>query len=97
MKLSFIPGDLHLVSSGHEFILRIGDEKVLSTSSRKVALAKFHDLRREMELRFPARELSPEEKAALLRQEISNSLLGHNSLGGRARKSTAGSTRTFGG
>jgi hypothetical protein len=43
------------------------------------------------------REPTPEEKAELLQREINESLLGHNSLGGRKKKITAGGTRTFGG
>jgi hypothetical protein len=50
-----------------------------------------------METRFPARELTAEEKREILQRSIADSLVGHNSLGGRKKKTTAGSTRTFGG
>jgi hypothetical protein len=60
-------------------------------------LAKFNSLRIELEIRFPAREPTAQEKAELLQKEIGNSLVGHNSLGGRKKKNTAGGTRTFGG
>ncbi len=48
-------------------------------------------------MRFPARELTADEKAEMLQRAIGDSLVGHNSLGGRKKKTTAGSTRTFGG
>ncbi len=60
-------------------------------------MSKYNELRSEMELRFPARALTADEKAELLLREIGDSLLGHNSLGGRKKKTTAGGTRTFGG
>lgn len=98
MNLSFIPGDLHLYQGKDGvFVVRIADQEILSTKSRRTALAKFNSLRSELERRFPTREPTAAEKAELLQREINQSLVGHNSLGGRKRKSTAGSTRTFGG
>lgn len=98
MNLSFLPGDLHLrkADSG-EYVVIIDGKEILSTKSQRVALNKFNTLRAELEKRFPARELTKEEKAELLRREIENSLVGDNSLGGRKKKTTAGGTRTFGG
>jgi hypothetical protein len=98
MNLSFLPGDLHLTNSEEgAFIVTIAGEQILATKSKWAAIAKFNALRREMEERFPAREPTPEEKAELMRREIGESLVGHNSLGGRKKKMTAGGTRTFGG
>jgi hypothetical protein len=50
-----------------------------------------------MEAKYPARELTAKEKAETLRLAFADSLLGHNSLGGRKKKTTSGGTRTFGG
>lgn len=98
MNLSFLPGDLHLYKDeGGFFIVKMSDQQILSTRSRRSALSKFNSLRAELEKRFPTREPTAAEKAELLRKEIGNSLLGHNSLGGRKKKTTAGGTRTFGG
>jgi hypothetical protein len=98
MNLSFLPGDLHLSRDDDGlFVIRVGGQQILSTRSQRSALARFKSLRSEMEQRFPQREPTPEEKAELLQREISDSLLGHNSLGGRKKKTTAGATRTFGG
>ncbi len=72
-------------------------EEILSTKSQRAAQAKFNMLRAELEKRFPAREHTSEEKAELLKREINDSLVGHNSLGGRKKKTTASGTRTFGG
>lgn len=71
--------------------------EILSTKSQRAAVAKFNSLRTELEERFPAHQLTAEEKAELLQREIKDSLVGHNSLGGRKKKTTAGGTRTFGG
>lgn len=98
MKLSFLPGELHLTQSeGGLYRVAIQGQEILTTRSKKMAVRKFNELRVEMEKRFPARELTPEEKAEILNMAIGDSLVGHNSLGGRRRKTTAGSTRTFGG
>ena len=98
MNMSFLPGELHLYKSeSGQFIVKMAGREILSTKSQRAALAKFNALRTELEIRFPAREPTPEEKAELLQKEISSSLVGHNSLGGRKKKNTAGGTRTFGG
>lgn len=98
MNLSFLPGDLHLkTNEGGMFVLTMAGEEILATKSKRAAISKFNALRRELEERFPMREPTPEEKAELLKREIGESLVGHNSLGGRKKKTTAGGTRTFGG
>ena len=98
MNLSFLPGDLRLSKNpdGH-FIVTMSGEEILDTKSQRSALAKFNALRSELEKKFPSREPTAEEKADLLHREIGDSLLGHNSLGGRKKKTTASGTRTFGG
>lgn len=98
MNLSFVPGDLHLSKSDDGlFIVKLAGQEILKTKSQRSALAKFNSLRTELEERFPARELTAAEKAELLKREINDSLVGHNSLGGRQKKTTAKGTRTFGG
>jgi hypothetical protein len=98
VKFSFLPGDLHLTQAEDgSYIVTIAGEVVLRNRSQRAATEKYKELRAEMESRFPARELTAEEKAELLQREIADSLVGHNSLGGRKKKSTAGGTRTFGG
>ncbi|HKS81712.1 MAG TPA: hypothetical protein VJR23_09435 [Candidatus Acidoferrales bacterium] len=98
MNLSFIPGDLHLSKDQDgNFVVTIAGQQILSTKSKRAATSKFHALRKELEDKFPARKPTPEERAELLRKEIGESLVGHNSLGGRKKKTTAGGTRTFGG
>jgi hypothetical protein len=98
MKLAFLPGELYLLQA-EDGVYRVvlQENEILSTRSKRLALARFTELRKEMEMRFPARELTAEEKAEIMREAIGDSLVGHNSLGGRKKKTTAGSTRTFGG
>ena len=98
MKLSFFPGELHLSTRGDgTHVLTIAGQEILETRSQRAAVAKFNELRTEMESRFPTRQLTPEEKAEIMKREIGDSLVGHNSLGGRKKKTTARGTRTFGG
>lgn len=98
MNLSFLPGDLHLRQTGTgAFAVTLQGQEILKTKSRRRALDKFNSLREELERNFPAREPTAEEKQELLKKELKDSLVGHNSLGGRKKKTTAGGTRTFGG
>lgn len=93
-----MPGDLHLAKDADGlFVVTLRGQEVLSTKSQRSALAKFNALRTELEKKLPMHVPTAEEKAELLQREINNSLVGHNSLGGRKKKTTAGGTRTFGG
>jgi hypothetical protein len=56
MNLSFRPGDLHLSKSGSGvFVVRVAGQDILSTKSRRAALAKFNTLRAEFEKKPPTR------------------------------------------
>jgi hypothetical protein len=98
MKLSFLPGELYLDSAedGH-FRVTLQGREILRTISQKAAMLKFNQVRKELEKRFPERQPTDEEKAQAFRRIIGDALVNHNSLGGRKKKTTAGSTRTFGG
>ena len=79
MNLSFLPGDLHLSQNTEgTFVLKLAGEEILNTKSERTALAKFNSLRAELEQKFPMREPTPEEKAALLQRELKDYLLTHN-------------------
>jgi hypothetical protein len=98
MKLSFLPGNLFLNSADDgSLIISLNGEEIFRTRSQKAAVARFNVIREEMERRFPPRELSAEQKAQAFREMVKDSLVQHNSLGGRKKKTTAGGTRTFGG
>ena len=98
MKASFIPGDLHLTKSedGRHVVVLQGSE-IFRSRSQQAAAAKFNHLRREMESKYPAAEMTPEDKAEMFRKDTLDAMIGHNSLGGRKKKTTASGTRTFGG
>ena len=98
MRASFIPGDLHLTQTedGFHSVVLQGRE-ILRTRSQKAAATKFNVLRCEMESRYPVTEMTPEEKADLFKKATVDAMIGHNSLGGRKKKTTASRTRTFGG
>lgn len=98
MKLSFLPGDLHLKKEqdGTYLVIMQGQE-LLRTRTEKKALAKFNGLRQELESQFPARELTAEEKRASLEKY----LMDYKAVQVRAstkppKKEKIRGTRTFG-
>jgi len=99
MKLHFLPGDLFLIQDDDgRYKITLRGLEVFRGRSQRAAAERFNALRKEMEIRFPARQLAEADKAEILRGAIADSLVLHNSLGGRKKKkTTAGSTRTFGG
>jgi hypothetical protein len=67
MKLSFLPGELYLTrAQDGSYVVTVQGDEILSTRVEKKALAKFNAIRRKMELRFPAHEMTPEQKRAAL-------------------------------
>jgi hypothetical protein len=98
VKLSFVPGKLNLDKLEDGFYsVTVESREVFRSRSQKLAIARFNELRLEMETRFPAREPSAAEKAQAFQNAISDWMVKHNSLGGRKKKTSAKSTRTFGG
>jgi hypothetical protein len=98
MKLSFLPGDLHLTQDrdGTYLVTMRGDE-VLRTKVEKKAITRFNALRRELEAQFPARELTPEEKgAALSRAVMDYKLVQVRASTKPPKKDKVRGTRTFG-
>jgi len=98
MKLSFLPGELHLsrVQDGTYLVIMQGHE-VLRTQVEKKALAKFNALRREMETLFPARELTREEKQAALEKYVMSYKLAEVRASTKPpKKDKVRGTRTFG-
>ena len=67
MDLSFPPGDLRLATNANGIlVLAMRGQEILSTKSRRSALARFNALRAELEKKIPMHEPAAEEKAALL-------------------------------
>ena len=98
MKLSFFPGNLHLRQDPDgQYVVEIAGNEILRTKARKVAVKTFNEFRTKMEREFPTCEFTPEEKAEMYKRAIGDALVGHNSLGGRKKKTSARGTRTFGG
>ena len=98
MRASFLPGDLHLTQAEDgSYVVSLQGAEILKTRSRKAAVDRFNELRREMEVRYPARDLTPEEKAEIFRAAVIEGMLGHNSSSTRKKSTSARGTRTFGG
>ena len=98
MKLSFLPGDLHLDQERDgTYLVTMRGQEVLHTKVEKKALVKFNALRRELESQFPARELTPEEKgAALSRAVMDYKLVEVRASTKPPKKDKIRGTRTFG-
>jgi hypothetical protein len=99
MNLSFIPGDLHLHKDADGlYSITLGGEQVFTSKVEKRALAEYNKIRKEMETKYPARELTSEEKKKLLQQYVEEGKSGLNQLGRpkSVRKVKRGATRTFG-
>jgi hypothetical protein len=98
MKLSFLPGDLHLTKERDgTYLVTMQGAELLRTPIEKKALAKFNSVRTDLETQFPARVLTPEEK----RSALENLLLDYKSAEVRAstkppKKEKITGTRTFG-
>ena len=97
MKLSFLPGELHLSEEHGVFVIQVQGKEILRTRSKQTALSEFNELRRAMEQQFPTREVTPEEKRELLKGILNEALLADVGRRPPKKRSTAGSTRTFGG
>ncbi len=98
MKLSFLPGDLHLTkeNDGTYVVTEKGNE-LFRTRQEKKAITKFNSIRQQLEAQFPPHKLTLEEKAAAL----SRSLMDYKLVQVRAstkppKKDKIRGTRTFG-
>lgn len=98
MKMAFLPGKLLLDQlDNNTYVVTLQGKEILHSRSKKAAVAKFNELRAQLIKQFPTRDLTDEDKQQLLHREIADTLVRHNSLGGRTRSKTAAKTRTFGG
>ncbi len=92
-----MPGDLHLTKEPDgSLVVTVQGNEILRTKQERKALTKFNTLRREMESQFPVREMTPEEKRAILQKWIGDNLVSHNGDRHNKKKIKSGSTRTFG-
>ena len=98
MRLSFLPGDLHLTKeTDGTYLVTMQGQELLRTRAEKRAVEKFNAVRKDLEAQFPARQLTPEEK----RSALENLLLDYKSGQVRAstkprKKEKITGTRTFG-
>jgi hypothetical protein len=98
MKLSFLPGDLHLNKERDgSYIISMQGVEILQTHVEKKALTKFNELRRELETKYPAHILTPEEKrTALERLLMDYKLVQVRASTKPPKKEKVKGTRTFG-
>ena len=81
MKLSYLPGDLHLFTDKDGFVcLALKGEAIGRFRSQKEGIRRFNEIRTNLEKEHPARELSQDEKHELMVKEIGDTLTRHNRL-----------------
>jgi hypothetical protein len=98
MKLTFLPGDLHLTQSEDGFYqVTVHGQEIFRTRSKHGAVQKFNEVRQQMEKAFPPSELTPDAKAEILSKVIADFDVAQATLPRKKKKSAASSTRTFGG
>lgn len=97
MRLAFLPGELVLEKIGRDYVVTIQGEEVFKSAIEKKALTEYNRLRKEMEIRFPATEMTPEQKRKALENLIGEIKFTQvrNSMKKPIEKKIA-KTRTFG-
>lgn len=74
MKMAFIPGGLELNEQRGEYVVTIDGELVFASKNDKAALKKFNTIRKGMEEKYPARELTKEQKLEALKRFVGDSV-----------------------
>jgi hypothetical protein len=97
MKMSFLPGKLELISTEGTFSLLIEGQEIFQTRSRRSAIQKFNEIRSEMESKFPPKGPSPEDAKILLERLMTDVRVDETLRRPPKKRSTARSSRTFGG
>jgi hypothetical protein len=95
--MSFIPGKLELASKDGVFVLSVERKEVFRTAYQKTAIAKFKEIRSGMEQRFPARVPSAEDTKVMLQRMMTDVAVDETLRRPPRKRSTARSSRTFGG
>jgi hypothetical protein len=95
VKLSFLPGELQLSEEHGVLVIQVQGQEILQTRSKRTALSKFNELRRSMELQFPTKEVTSEEKAELLKGILNEALLADVGRRPPRKHSSAGSTHLW--
>lgn len=97
MNLSFLPGDLHLnKTTDGDYVIKIQGEEVFTTRNEKKAIIKFNALRKDMESQFPAHEMTPEQKKAILQRMIMHQVMGEVKRDMASPVKKKNKTKTFG-
>lgn len=97
MKLSFLPGELHLSKTmGGDYVIKIQGEEVFTTRNEKKAIIKFNTLRKEMESKFPPHDITPEERKAILQRMIVHQMMGEVKRDMASPVKKKNKTKTFG-
>jgi hypothetical protein len=97
VKMSFIPGRLELASRDGMFAVSVEGTEVFRSRSQRMAVAKFKELRSGMEQRFPPTAPSAEDSKLFLQRLMTDVAVDETLRRPAKKRSTARSSRTFGG
>ena len=97
MKMSFVPGKLELTLMNGIYVVSVQGQPVMQTRAQKEAVKAFNELRRRMEKEFPPVGPSEEELKLLLRRTLADIAVDQTLRRPPKKRSTARSSRTFGG
>jgi hypothetical protein len=97
MKLSFLPGDLHLTQEPDgSYILKMNGQELFRTRIEKKALGRFNKLREDLETLFPARQLSSHDKKTTLAKYLMDYKAAQVRASTKPPEEKVKGTRTFG-
>jgi hypothetical protein len=97
MKMSFLPGKLELISRDSIFAVSVEGCEIFRTRSRRMAIEKFNEIRCDMEERFPPTGPTAEDAKVLLQRMMTDVAVDETLRRPPKKRSTARSSRTFGG
>jgi hypothetical protein len=95
--MSFLPGQLELSVQNGEYVVTVRGKVVMRNRSQKAAVNRFNTIRKSMESEFPQRQLSDEEIKAVLASKLNDVAIDETLKRPPRKRSTARSSRTFGG
>lgn len=97
LKMSFLPGELELAETSSGFVLSHKGAEVFCTQSKRMALKRFIAMRQELDSAFPRPEPTMKEKQELLASVLNDIAIDATLRRPPRKRSTARSSRTFGG
>jgi len=78
------------------YVIKIQGKEVFTTRDEKKAIAKFNALRKEMDSKFPPREIAPEQRKGILQRMIMHQVMAEVKRDMASPVKKKNKTKTFG-